>query len=81
MKLTKAQRSWLETLVANGPTKRARTNVGYTCMMRGWTEWFVKLEDGRIERLEGQDTARAVDWLDSITPAGRAALQSEEAGK
>lgn len=76
MKLSKAQRNWLEHLRDNGPTARAKTNTGYYCMMRGWTEWFVRFSDGRVERLEGQDTSRADTWLDAITPAGRQALEA-----
>ena len=75
MKLTKAQREWLEHLRDHGPTARGRSSTAYHCMMRGWTEWFVKLEDGRIERLEGHDTTQAVLWLDSITETGRTALE------
>jgi len=72
--LSKAQRKWLEHLTNNGPTVRGHTNTAYHCMSHGWTEWFVKFRDGRIERLEGQDTSDADVWLDSITPAGRAML-------
>jgi hypothetical protein len=77
-KLTKAQREWLQHLAENGPTARGRSNTAYHCMMKGWTEWFVKFQDGRIERLEGQDTTRADLWLDSITAAGRAALSEPQ---
>ncbi len=46
-RLTPKRRAWLERLRDEGHACRARTNVGYTCMQAGWTEWYAKFKDGR----------------------------------
>lgn len=79
-KLTKAQRNWLQHLSDHGPTARGKTNVGFTCMMQGWTEWYVRYSDGRIERLRGQEASASDQWLDGITDKGRSALTSNQEG-
>lgn len=86
-RLTKAQRAWLERLVAEGPTKRSKSNTGYHCMRAGWTHWMAKMPDGKLMHLDdaraalGPDYHDRVVFLDAINERGRLALsEGKEAG-
>lgn len=81
LRLTPARRAWLEKLASEGPCKRRRGTVGITCMRQGWTEWDYRLDGKPITEADARERFGNLwfehvehNWLERITPAGRARL-------
>lgn len=55
------QLRWLRKLERVGEARRDRSNVGYSCMRRGWTEWVSPWSSR--------------DWNERLTEDGRDILR------
>lgn len=93
MNLSPGRRAWLERLRDEGQAKRGRGQIGFSCMQAGWAEWLwvgpagEQLGTGAVEALfaEGgpgswaraRDAGWTVTGLETITEAGRLALEKE----
>ena len=85
MKLTKNRHAWLKLLATGERPSRNRSNVGFSCMRAGWSEWNYRSTDG--EEMTGDEArARYGDrWWDHVrihgerlTEAGRLVLDEAD---
>lgn len=77
VKLTKAQRAWLEKLDHEGiASGRPHGAAAYNCMRAGWTEWACRLPTGEI--IGHVPIVGNYEMLgERLTKRGRAALRSD----
>lgn len=85
-KMTDKRRAWLTQLRDEGPSISG-SPVGHACRVLGWSEWYIRLKDGRkmpmseAERELGDRPWEHFDrqpdgWPECITEAGREALKT-----
>ena len=79
---------WLQRLAAEGPLRRSKTKVGFTCMRAGWTEWAYVDREGRPISPDDARSHWGDSWMsdratmnfkERLTDAGRAVLAAHAA--